>query len=188
MLGNNADIRLAGDQQLGDFSRATLVQRQVHARIVGLESLDDLRQGVARLRMRRGHDEMTSLTVGEVVGDAPQVLRIEENAIDHFGEFLARLGPPEDDAYTGGQQRSSEIERLKSDHPGTADRRPENILTQGQRHAHDESHSKTRRDRSASACSCRAAAKRRSFHRSPLLQCTKKSDGVYESRIMKRNT
>jgi hypothetical protein len=54
----------------------------VHARVVGLEPLDDLRQRVTRLGVGGGDDEVAGLAAGELVGDAAQVLGVEQDALE----------------------------------------------------------------------------------------------------------
>ena len=45
--------------------------------------------------MRRRHYEVAGLAAGELVGDAAQVLRVDQDAVDHLHQFLARLGQAE---------------------------------------------------------------------------------------------
>jgi hypothetical protein len=108
-LGGDTDIRFARNQLLGNLDRAALVQREVHARVVGLEPLDDLRQRVTSLGMGGGDHEVAGLPAGKLVGDAAQVLGIEQNAVDHLGQFLARLGQPEQTLATAHEDLDAEF-------------------------------------------------------------------------------
>ena len=82
-----------------DLRRRTLMQMQAHLRIGTAEFLDDRRQRVARLRMRRGEAQLALVGGAEFLGDVANVLgfeqqfaRVLEDALAgrrDFGDMLA---------------------------------------------------------------------------------------------------
>jgi hypothetical protein len=56
------------------------------------EALDDGRQGVTRLRMRRCDDQAAGVATGVLLADAPDVLRVAQHAFGNRDHRPPRLG------------------------------------------------------------------------------------------------
>ncbi len=91
-LGSDADIGLSRQQQLDDVVRRGLLQRQRDVRVGTPEFGDDLRQRIARLRMRGGDRQPARMAAGEFVAGLAQVLRLEQQALDDADDLAARRG------------------------------------------------------------------------------------------------
>ncbi len=57
-----------------------------------LELRHDLGQGIARLGVRGDQRELALVAVGKLVGQALDIARVEQHALDNFGQLLAGIG------------------------------------------------------------------------------------------------
>ena len=90
--GGDGKVDAVERGHLGDLFRRALVQMQPHFRVLGAELLDDRREHVARLGVRRADGERAAVLVLQVVRDALDVL--------HLAQDLHR---PVDDLLAGGR-------------------------------------------------------------------------------------
>ena len=83
------------ERQLGDLARAALVQYQMHLGVGQLEIADHFRQRIAGLGVGGGNRQLAGVLAGELLGDAADVLRVEQHPFHYFQQFLAGLGHAE---------------------------------------------------------------------------------------------
>src|SRR5579859_1255256 len=80
-LGRDRNVGFAGSYHFRDLRGATLAQRQAHVGITLGESLNDMRKGIARLRMSGCNGEATLVLFGELLPDLLEVVGVLEYAL-----------------------------------------------------------------------------------------------------------
>ena len=94
-IGGNANIGLPFEKKTSNVFWAHLLECQAHVGKGLFEVRDDAGERVARLRMRRGHDERTVVALGNAGRELFKVLRFEEDAFDDRDNIATWFGEAE---------------------------------------------------------------------------------------------
>ncbi len=89
--GRDREVHAIGRREVGDLLGGALVQVQLDLGVLLAEALDDRRQHVTRLRVRRRDGHRAAFLVLEIGREAPDVLCLLEDADRALDDLLAGL-------------------------------------------------------------------------------------------------
>jgi hypothetical protein len=94
---------------LRDHRRDALPQDELHLRPALHEVLDDRPQHIARVHVGGGDHQPAAAFLGELLGDALEIVSLPERALRHADDGLAGRGQPEDAVAAADQEIDTEL-------------------------------------------------------------------------------